>query len=285
MNIWTKKSIELANGANYLDQLSNIYPNYVNPEIAPKPEKRDEILAAHQKEATDVFKYFLNLTKQPINSDVPGTGNIKFKFPVKNSYVSFLKSENNFKDVISLNPTTIHEIGMQIKELKPDELMFRITMGAEVNRQRGADFKNWLKDQTKHGIPHFYDVPKFFAYSDGPAFFVDTDEKMQEVAKEKFSYIHNKGIDFLGKDARGNYYIGEAKWLTDSGGTQDRQFENAMATLDARFESDYNVEAIAILDGVIWSDKLKGRKSPKTIRRQQSNKIVLSALLLPDLLS
>ena len=83
-----------------------------------------------------------------------------------------------------------------------------------------------------------------------------------------------KGIDVVFK-ARGKYYFGEAKFLTDYGGAQNNQFDVAynVAKIKKR-----NVVGIAVLDGIVWFDcKQKMHKKVKSLKG-----VALSALLLDD---
>ena len=49
----------------------------------------------------------------------------------------------------------------------------------------------------------------------------------------------------------GKYVIGEAKFLTDRGGHQNAQLNDALATIS----SDANAVKVAILDGVCYIEK------------------------------
>ena len=86
----------------------------------------------------------------------------------------------------------------------------------------------------------------------------------------------SKGIDLLAK-AGGNYIIGEAKFLTDSGGHQNAQFEDALRLVRGE---DGRAIRIAVLDGVVW---ISGNtKMFKTVSELEKN--IMSALLLKDFL-
>ena len=73
------------------------------------------------------------------------------------------------------------------------------------------------------------------------------------------------------------YVIGEAKFLSDFGGHQDAQLEDAVLTLTAP-----NVKAtkIAILDGVCWLKT--NNKMYKAITEEYCEENIMSALLLKD---
>ena len=79
-----------------------------------------------------------------------------------------------------------------------------------------------------------------------------SDDVMMKFAKQHLNYDHNKGLDFVARFNK-TYVIGEAKFLSDFGGHQNAQFNDAIGTIHAK-----NVKAvkIAILDGVLY---IKGR--------------------------
>jgi len=77
--------------------------------------------------------------------------------------------------------------------------------------------------------------------------------------------------------ARGNRVVGEAKFLTDYGGHQNAQFEDALRLLRGR---EGNAVRIAILDGVVWiKDKTKMYRTVCELRE-----VALSALWLKEFL-
>ena len=85
-------------------------------------------------------------------------------------------------------------------------------------------------------------------------------------------------MDFVGR-FNGKYVIGEAKFLTDFGGHQNAQFNDAISTLETK-----NVKAvkIAILDGVLY---IKGRnKMFKDITTKYESYNIMSSLVLREFL-
>lgn len=103
MNIWTNKSIELANQRNYLDLLFKIYPMSVN--------LRREL---KKKDIDDIKKYFNN-------KDSKNLLNVLLAqeiFPIKDSYIAYLKRD---KSAIDRNPNTVNStipnaaIGVRMK--------------------------------------------------------------------------------------------------------------------------------------------------------------------------
>ena len=90
-------------------------------------------------------------------------------------------------------------------------------------------------------------------------------------------YKRNKGLDFVARFNK-KYVIGEAKFLTDFGGHQNAQFNDAIDTLKE------NVEAvkIAILDGVLYIGG--NSKMYKSITETYKNYNIMSALVLREFL-
>lgn len=115
-----------------------------------------------------------------------------------------------------------------------------------------------------------------FAETKSDAILCAGDSAMQQFAKENLGYSHNKGLDFIAR-IKSKYVIGEAKFLTDFGGHQNAQMNDALATL----ESNANAIKIAILDGVLYI-KNNGKMNSELIKHQEEN--IMSALLLRDFL-
>ncbi|MEW6685340.1 MAG: type II restriction endonuclease [Candidatus Edwardsbacteria bacterium] len=88
--------------------------------------------------------------------------------------------------------------------------------------------------------------------------------------------IYDKGPDFLAK-VKDIYVIGEAKFLTDYGGAQNANFEDALRLLK---EKEGKAIRIAVLDGVVWI-----KDSTKMFRTVcELEETALTALLLKDFL-
>ncbi len=102
-------------------------------------------------------------------------------------------------------------------------------------------------------------------------------EKNQDYKiKNKFNYQRNKGLDFFARK-NNKYIVGETKFLTDFGGHQNAQFEDASTLLNVGAS---NVLKINILDGVIYL--YSDGKAFKTITA--SNNYIFSALCLKEFL-
>lgn len=257
MNKWTNLSIEYANQRSYLDDLFHVYPTI--------PEGIREIDENVWAEVEKAFKRKNNklLIRELLKLDL---------FPIKDSYVAYLKRDNTS---IDRNPRTINRICGRIYEIGLDKLYEKCSEPKETNRQIGPMFREWLRKKSLGITP----VPlnKFIA-NKKDAILDGSDKSMMDFAKEELGYNHNKGLDFVGC-FNGKYVIGEAKFLTDFGGHQNAQFNDAISTVEVK---KVNAIKIAILDGVLY---IKGNnKMYKSITETYKNYNIMSALVLREFL-
>ena len=193
-------------------------------------------------------------------------------FPIKDSYIAYLKRD---KASIERNPKTINRISGRLYEMGLDKIFERCSEPKETNRQIGPMFKDWLNKKTLGIQPVSIDE---FTSNNEDAILDASDKAMMDFAKEHLNYNHNKGLDFVAR-FNGNYVIGEAKFLTDFGGHQNAQFNDAISTIETK-----KVKAIkiAILDGVLY---IKGKnKMHKSITELYKDYNIMSALVLREFL-
>ena len=79
-----------------------------------------------------------------------------------------------------------------------------------------------------------------------------SDKKLKEFCVENFGLQRtDKGVDFVAK-INNNIIVGEAKFISASGGTQDKSFKDIKSLLDRNNwnQTRYHVIPIGILDGV-----------------------------------
>lgn len=189
-------------------------------------------------------------------------------FPIKDSYVAYLRRD---RDSIDRNPQTINRLAGRLYEMGLDKIYERCTEPKETNRQIGPLFKRWIDGGGLGILPVQKDT--FIATTDN-AILSASDEEMKNFAREYLNYRHDKGPDFISR-FNGRYIIGEAKFLTDFGGHQNAQFNDAMAILN----SDVNAITIAILDGVLYIPTIN--RTRMNINTEQN---IMSALVLRDFL-
>lgn len=257
MNRYISLSIDYANQKSYLDDLFQVYPTI--------PEGIREI---DEKVWAGVEKAFKLKDNELLISEL-----LKFDlFPIKDSYIAYLKRDST---AIDRNPKTINRICGRIYEIGLNKLYERCSEPKETNRQIGPMFKEWLRKKSLGISP--VELNKFISTNDD-AILDASDKSMMDFAKEELGYKHNKGLDFVAR-FNGKYVIGEAKFLTDFGGHQNAQFNDAISTIKTK-----NVKAIkiAILDGVLY---IKGKnKMYKAITETYKDYNIMSALVLRDFL-
>lgn len=257
MNYWTDLSIQYANQRNYLDDLFSVYPTIPNGIRNIDKDRWTSIEQAfNEKDDEVLIKYLLHLDL----------------FPIKDSYVAFLKRA---PDAVKRNPKTVKRLCGRLYEMGLDKIFEKCTEPKETNRQIGPLFKRWCKKKALGIMP--VSVEEFMLTKDD-AILDASDKEMMEWAQKNVNYKRNKGLDFVGR-FNGKYVIGEAKFLSDFGGHQDSQLEDAILTLTSP-----NVDAIkiAILDGVCWLHSQN--KMYKTITEEHGEENVMSALVLREFL-
>jgi hypothetical protein len=257
MNSWTKLSIEYANQRSYLDDLFSIYPTIPEGIREINSEVWQNIEIAFNQKNNDI------LIRELLNLDL---------FPIKDSYIAYLKRD---KRAIDRNPKTINRICGRIYELGLDKLYERCSEPKETNRQIGPMFRNWLNKKTLGIMPVCLNK---FTSSNDDAILDGSDNVLMEFARSELGYNRDKGLDFVAR-FNGKYVIGETKFLTDFGGHQNAQFNDAISTIETK-----NVKAIkvAILDGVLY---IKGNsKMYKQLTEKYKNCNIMSALVLREFL-
>ncbi len=257
MNHWTQLSIEYANQRSYLDDLFQVYPTIpegireINDELWKGAEK-----AFEKRDNTVLLEKLLKLNL----------------FPIKDSYVAYLKRD---KEALKRNPATTERLCGRLHEMGLDKIYERSSEPKETNRQIGPFFKRWLRKKSLGVEPVKLEG---FLKAKGNTVLDASDAEMKAFARKYLNYKHDKGLDFIGR-FNGKYIIGEAKFLTDFGGHQNAQFNDAITTLKAP-----NVKAItiAVLDGVLY---IKSKnKMYKAITGALKNENIMSALVLREFL-
>ena len=156
-----------------------------------------------------------------------------------------------------------------------DKIYEKCSEPKETNRQIGPMFKDWLRNKSLGINPIGIDT---FTSNEDDAILEASDKAMMDFAKKKLNYNRNKGLDLVARFNK-KYIIGEAKFLTDMGGHQHTQFDDAIATIEER-----NVKAIqiAILDGVLYIPG--GSKMYKYVSNQYMEHNIMSTLVLREYL-
>lgn len=255
MNKWIEKSIKLSNSSNYLDKLFEVYPVNLNINREISEEVRNKIKASFEKKDKKlIIKDLL---------DFP-------KFPIDDPYISSLRRH---RQLLEINPETINRIGDKLLSTGFNNIIEMATKPKSSSRQIGASFHNWLRNNEYQFLP----IDKFIKYG-GISFLDGSDGQLKNFA-EKYLKIKKleRRPDFLLK-VKNKFIIGEAKFLTDYGGTQNNQFDNALKITKIKGK---NYLCIAVIDGIVWFDS--NNYMNKVIKRCKDN--VMSALLLREFIN
>lgn len=263
MNYWTQLSAKFAQNRNYLDELYKVYPITPNLRRVLPFGKEDNIKDAFENRDNE------SLINELLDLDL---------FPIKDSYVAYLRRD---RAAIKRNPQTINRIAGNLYHMGFEEVIEKCTEPKETNRQMGPMFKNWI-DKGVIGVPVFKNAEEFLSF-DGNCILNTSDDRMQEFAKIYLGFERKKGLDFMAK-FNNTYVVGEAKFLTDFGGHQNAQFEDAISTITADFSNKkvaQRVVPIAILDGVLY---IEGNHKLYNHLKDNEEEIILSALVLREFL-
>jgi hypothetical protein len=227
MNNWTNLSIEYANQRNYLDDLFRVYPCIPEGIRDIDKEKWQAVEKAFKKrDNSDLLKTLLSLDL----------------FPIKDSYVAYLKRDPS---AIERNPQTVNRLCGRIYEMGLNNIYERCSEPKETNRQIGPLFHRWI-ERNSLGVELLR--PKEFLATENNAVLRGSDNELMEFANAHLNYNGTKGLDFVARFNK-KYVVGEAKFLTDFGGHQNAQFEDAKNLLKNRTIAAIKV---AILDGVLY---------------------------------
>ena len=260
MNYFTQLSIEIANQKDYLDQLFKVYP------LRP-----------------DSIRFIDENIWNNIEDSFNGHDNIKLiesllkldLFPIKDGYVPFLRKDST---AIKRNPLTVNRICGRVRELGLTKLYERCSAPKETNRQMGPLFRNWINS----GVLGVYPVSEDeFNSNNENAILEGSDAVLLDFAKCKLGYTRDKGVDLIAR-FNGKYVIGEAKFISDEGGHQNAQFNDAIATISTN--TNNGVTKIGIMDGVLYIKPKRGKGAGKYKKITEKDIPVMSALVLRDYL-
>jgi hypothetical protein len=251
MNIWVKKSIELANSPAYLDKLHAVYPMEEGA-LRNIPLDIQEQIKGYLEEENkeELIKALLKLEL----------------FPIKDPYVGYLRA--SLKS-IEENPDTVTRIFNRLKKIGFSEIIRNSSQPKELNRTMGPMFKRWL---PTIGYPM---IPKNeFLNFEGTAFLEGSDTALKEFANKYLGTNLEKGLDLILKK-RNVFILGESKFISAEGGNQNAQFNDPLGLISS-FD-DKKAIRIAVLDGVIWIQN-------NSLHRKiiKADKTIMSALLLKD---
>lgn len=266
MNQWVEQSIKLANGRGYLDKLCRIYPvGLSGGDIRLTKEETQKLRKLfNSRDKLKLLDALIELER----------------FPYDEPYVGFFRADMR---AIQRNPKTTQRIVTTLKQMGFKKIIVGANKAKSESRKFGQSFRKWIRQEWG---PSVHADESTFLKAKGIAFLDGGDKKLKAFAKKYFKYRHTKGLDFVAR-AYGIPIVGEAKFISTSGGTQDKSFREGITFLKKRSGV---TRYVAVLDGVVWSRNAKlytnGRKNLYgSLEKLDKKHVAVSALLLRDFLT
>ncbi len=271
MDKWIRESQRIAKECSYLDMLLDIYPpedisreinlETISPEFKEKFQKFKSNRESEENKQ-EFIKYLLNLKKQGL------------KFPIEHPYIGFLLK---YEEAISKNPQTISLICEKLYGMEYDDIKEKMEAPKKASRRMGPMFQAWLKKNFLFG-----EKEKFEEENNSIIFLNGTDKVLKNYAEKnlkcKFGGLC-KSLDFITKK-KGKFIIGTAKFITDSGGSQSNQFNEAINFLKI---GNQDIIKVVVIDGVVWLEDNKLNIVTNEIKKDP-NKYIFSVLILKKFL-
>jgi hypothetical protein len=258
LNEWVLKSINLFKDTNYLDQILEVYPFQIASPERLEASKRRRIINAHQSRRTnELIEILKSLTK----------------FPYEDPIWYLLK---NIEGCNENNPVQIQRIANSLYSMTAEETVVRLEAAPKLNTQMGPMFNAWLRQR-------FTLLPlNLFQESTNGICILDASE---EIGKQYINEILNQNLDKrpdLIAKVNNKLIIGEAKWIGQPGGNQEKQVQEVLKFCR---NQRGNVIRIGVVDGFPWSlfninHRLVNNKEAVNI--QESEYDIVSAILLEE---
>ncbi|MCQ4449011.1 MAG: hypothetical protein NO076_07245, partial [Sulfolobales archaeon] len=293
VNLWTMKTLKLAEEGDYLDKLLEIYSAKLPPN-RPLPENiKKEI-----KNLYEAGKYE-DLVNLLLDLDRP--------FPVEHPYAALLRhlDEGQRKEVMRRNPQVVKVLANLLASLGPNNIIKGVERRKDINRVLGNAFKKWVKNRFAREpfriVDDSFNLLRCNTNKE-ICIFVGPDEKIGSFVRK---YLESKGLE-LGKlnlpgkrpeeffyrdiliNVRGMLILGEARFLSTRGGSQSRDLENTLGFVETMEEISalaknrgIEIKGIALLDGIAW---FYGKYVETIKQRATGDRVVMSALFLEEYL-
>jgi len=257
LNIWVRRSIELFNKTAYLDNIQEIYPfEIASQQRIMKDTVRRDIIQAHQSRDT---KRLLDLLIA------------QTKFAYEDPMWYLLK---NIKSCAANNPKQIQRIANILYSMTAEETIIRLESPPKLNTQIGPMFSSWIRKSFDH-----LSLERFQTSKKGVFILEASEEEGKQFVKKVLKQNVAKRPDLVAKVNK-QYIIGEAKWIGQPGGNQEKQVKEV---LEFCKNQRGNIRRIGIVDGFPWA--LYNKKgslinNKEAVLIQESPYDILSALLL-----
>ncbi|MCC6056770.1 MAG: hypothetical protein LM583_08855 [Desulfurococcaceae archaeon] len=289
VNLWTMRTLELAEKGDYLDKLLEIYPAELPPDRPLREDIKKEI-----KNLYEAGKYE-DLVIRLLDLERP--------FPVEHPYAALLRHLDKSRRIMVMkrNPQVVKVLADLLASLGLNNIIKGVERPKDINRVLGVVFKNWVKNKfTREPFRIVGGSRNLLRCNTDKeiCIFVGSDEEIGSFVRE---YLESKKLElerlsvsahFFYRDilinVRGIFILGEARFLSTPGGSQSRDLENTLTFVETMEKISalaknrgIEIKGIALLDGIVWFY----RSYVETIRqRATGDKVVMSALFLEEYL-
>lgn len=280
INEWAYKTLELASNGNYLDRLLEIYPA-VLPPTRPLPNNIKESIRNlyREKKYEELVTLLIKLKDE------------SYPFPIEHPYASLLRHlrKRIRESVIKRNPMVIKELADLIISLGLNNIIRGVERPKDINRTLGTTFKNWVRRKfTKAPFKIVNDyILLLNCGNDEICIYAGRDEQIAEFIR-RYLDLKEPEDGFFDRDIIVNvknfYIIGEARFLSTPGGSQNRDLDNTLRFVEVMEKITTNIKpviGIALLDGVVW---FHNPYINQIKQRAIGNRIVMSAVFLEEFL-
>lgn len=260
LNEWVARSLELFRNTSYLDNIMEVYPLEITTPERIAPTLRRNIIRRHQaRQTNELIQLLLTIDKFPYDDPI--------WYMIKNT-----------QGCLNNNPRQIERIANSLYAMTPEETVVRLESPPKLNTQIGPMFNTWLRNNFE-----LLSLENFRESIDGIYVLNESEEIAKNFLINELNQNVEKRPDLVVK-VNEQYVIGEAKWIGQPGGNQDKQVEEVLQFCR---NQRGNVLRIGIVDGFPWSlynNKGNLINFKTAVLIQESEYDILSSLLLNDYL-
>jgi len=260
LNAWVRQSISLFAETPYLDNIQNVYPFEIAVSGRMDERQRRQLISAHTSRNAENLLELLQA---------------QVKFPYEEPMWYLLK---NIQGCSQRNPRQIRRIAQCLFMMTAEETLARLEASPKLNTQIGPMFRLWSRNQFNS-----LSVREFENLKEGTYILECSEEEGKLFVQAVLNQEVQKRPDLIAKSDT-QYVIGEAKWIGQPGGNQEKQVQEVLKFCQ---NQRGDVRRIGIVDGFPWAlhnrnGNLIGNKEAVLI--QESPYDILSALLLDEYL-
>lgn len=261
LNNWVRQSIVIFNEQAYLDNVQEVYPFQISEQKNIDSGIRREIIQTHHNRSTEKL---LNILK------------LQTKFPYEDPIWYLLK---NIKSCFANNPGQVQRIAEILYSMTTEETLARLESPPKLNTQTGPMFRAWLMRKFD-----FLPAKRFQTTQKGIFMLDASEEEGKQFIKNVLRQNVKKRPDLIAK-VNTQYIIGEAKWIGQPGGNQEKQVQEVLEFCRSQRR---NVRRVGIVDGFPWAlYNYRGNliNNKEAVLVQESEYDILTALLLNEYLN